>query len=75
MQEVRDSIEDARIARDRLLGALDGCIDPETRLSLWRAAKRFNEKYRAERALEIDAPRAGHSLVGGEPSACWGMDW
>lgn len=40
---------DARIARDRMLGALEGCTDQKTRRSLWRAALRYNERVRSER--------------------------
>jgi len=54
---------DAMIARDRCIDALEGCTDPETRLSLWKAAKRYQErvKFGASTVREENrlAPRAG----------------
>jgi len=35
---------DGRIARDRCLGRMVECEDLETRVSLWRAALRYNAK-------------------------------
>lgn len=39
---------DARIARDRCLNALQGSSDVDERIALWRAAKRYGERMRAE---------------------------
>jgi hypothetical protein len=38
----------ARIARDRMLGALAGCTDQERGQSLWRAAAKYNRRLREE---------------------------
>lgn len=49
---------DARIARDRMLGALEGCTDREKGQSLWRAMARYNGRMRdeADSALVIAGP-------------------
>jgi hypothetical protein len=54
--EVGDQL-DALIARNRLLAELADCTDLEDAQSLWRAAKRYNDRYKLERIgrLEIEA--------------------
>lgn len=70
MEVGRDTSEDAKTARDRCLMALAGCGDLDTRVALWKAAKRFNTKYRREVAgLETCDLRTGHAATRGEVSA------
>lgn len=47
--EIRDGLTDAETARDRSLAAIVGA-DFETGLALWRAALRYQERVRLERA-------------------------
>ncbi len=70
MDDLMEAQTDALIARDRCLQALVTSGDVEERLALWRAAKRYGEKARAERwGLETrvnrpQLPRLGEGLVG-----------
>jgi len=56
---------DAITARNRCLEAMLGA-DDETRLALWRAALRYNERVKVERdtRLEISASRSHAYRVG-----------
>jgi hypothetical protein len=61
---------DAEIARDRSLAAIETTSDRDLAVALWRAAKRFNQRIREERAdprLKVGPPH--RAAAGGEVPA------
>lgn len=70
---MEDGRTDAEVARDRLLAELERTEDVETRLSLWRAAKRYNQRGREAREGR-DVPRASLPRLGAL-SGARGFEW
>lgn len=64
---------DAQIARDRCLLAMESTDDLETKRSLWKAARKFNQRMRSETGA-AGRETAGPSLaaLGG---ARGGREW
>lgn len=56
---------DAMIAAWRCLEAMIECEDDDTREALWKAAKRYAEKARAERAGGRPLPARAHHVQTG----------
>lgn len=54
---------DARIARDRMLGALEGCTDQKSGQTLWRAMAKYNGRLRSELSgsIQLEKDRAAHA--------------
>jgi hypothetical protein len=59
---------DAEIARDRSLAAIETTSDRELGVALWRAAKKFNQRIKEERADRRLVADPLHRAAGGDPA-------